>query len=160
MFRIIQPAGDFADGRDHVAAFSPQQVAEDRAIRKASRVDAIVINGVFLSHRGDHCVKEIQIPISDSIGLIFFDMPPRLVSLRIDVNWGIQALRINDNRFRPNSLNAHQMRSALHVAAMAVKREDERMLDGHIRDLNCAKTSASRLSLSTVHLMTSPPEAS
>src|SRR5207253_7293714 len=46
LLRIPKPAGDFADGRDRLAAFSPQQITEYPSTREAGRVDSLFVHRV------------------------------------------------------------------------------------------------------------------
>src|SRR5438552_3793865 len=108
MFRRPKLAGDLTDGRDRLAAFSPEQVTENPATREASRIDTPFIHAVGLIHCGHHRVKEIQIAVSHVAPyLVCFVLPARLVSRRIGEAWRNEALRIDDNRFRPERLEMH-----------------------------------------------------
>src|SRR5258706_4796587 len=57
VLRIPKPACDFADSSDRLAAFGPEQVTEHSSGRKASGVNAFVIDSEFLLHGSHHGVE-------------------------------------------------------------------------------------------------------
>src|SRR5215471_4541678 len=123
MFGIPKPAGRLTNRGYHLRPLRPKQITEDGAARKSCAVDSLVIDGEFLMHRREHRVKEIEILIADvPPGLIGFDLPARLVALRIDVTWPMLSLWIDHDGCGPKSLNVHRLRRGIHVAAMSVKR--------------------------------------
>src|SRR5262249_16436435 len=56
-------------------------------------------------------------------------LPPWPQALGIDVCRGWQALRVNDDCFRPERLNVHPLGSSLHVTSMPMEGEHEGMPD-------------------------------
>src|SRR4030095_3142977 len=105
--------------------FCPEQITKYSAVGETGRVNAIIIDEIFLSHPIQHRVKEIQILVAHvSCRLICSDFPSGPIALLIDRAWPMgQALRVDHNRLGPCRMNVHELCGALHVAAVPMKRE-------------------------------------
>ncbi len=101
----------------------PQHIREDTTIGEARDVDASLVHIVVLADGGKCRVEEFHVAVILIAGA---SLPAGALSFRINFGWRVDALHVNDDRFRPDRLDVHRAGNVFHVPAMAVEDKHQR----------------------------------